>query len=190
MTIEPPPFPTWRLLRGLLLSILMVGLLMGSCVAGCQGRAFEYGERCRDHGGVRSRLDCHMPRLTVIPPDAWVFRTTADLMPVYGDDPPWRKALDHYQRLAVRADFDGDGREDQAAILLDEAYERFAVYAFPAGRDPVMLASGRPVTALPGRSLAVGEAEGDRPPTLVLRAADGADENYAWDGAAFVKTAG
>jgi hypothetical protein len=190
MTIEAPPFPTWRLLRGLLVSIVMVLLLMGSCVVGCKGRAFEYGERCRDHGGVRSRLDCHMPRLTVIPPDGWVFRTTADLMPIYGDDPAWLKALDHYQRLAVRADFDGDGREDQAAILLDEAYESFAIYAFPAGREPVMLAPSRPMTALPGRSLAVGEAEADRPPSLVVKAADGEDEAFAWDGAAFVKTAG
>ncbi|MEH6677526.1 hypothetical protein [Phenylobacterium sp.] len=173
-----------------MLSVVMVTLLMGSCTVGCKGRAYQYGEQCRDHGGVRSRLDCHMPRLTVTPPDGWVFRTTADLMPVYGDDPTWRKALDHYQRLAVRADFDGDGREDQAAILLDEAYESFAIYAFPAGRDPVMLAPGRLMTALPGSSLAVLEAEADRPPSLVVKAAEGKDETYAWDGAAFVKTAG
>ncbi|MDP1616791.1 hypothetical protein [Phenylobacterium sp.] len=189
MTIEPPPFPTWRLLRGLLVSVVMVMLLMGSCVVGCKGRAFEYGERCRDHGGVRSRLDCHMPRLTVIPPEGWVFRTTADLMPVYGDDPTWRKALDHYQRLAVSADFDGDGREDQAAILLDEPYERFALYVFPAGREPVRLAPAQPITALPKRTLAVREGRGGAPPTLVVKVGDGEGEAFAWDGGAFVKTA-
>lgn len=172
------------------MSVVMATLLMGSCTVGCQTRAWQYGERCRDHGGVRSSLDCHMPRLTVIPPDGWVFRTTADLMPVYWDDPAWLKALDHYQQLAVRADFDGDGREDQAAILLDEAYERFAIYVFPGGRDPVMLAPGRPMTALPGRSLAVREAEADRPVSLVVKAADGKDETYVWDGATFVKTPG
>ncbi|MDZ4053387.1 MAG: hypothetical protein U1E24_09020, partial [Phenylobacterium sp.] len=80
----------------------------------------------------------------------------------------------------------GDGCNDQAAILLDEAYESIAIYAFPAGREPVMLAPGRPMTALPGRSLAVREAEADSPPSLVVTAADGEGETYAWDGAAFV----
>lgn len=186
---EPPPIPIWPLVRGLILSIVMVTLLMGSCTVGCKARAYQFGERCRDHGGVRSHLDCHMPRLTLTPPDGWVFRTTADLMPVYRDMPAWRKALDHYDRLAIRADFDGDGREDQAAILLDEAYERFAVFAFPAVGEPVQLTSAQPIAALPKRSLAVEGQEGGGRPWLVLNDAGVAAERFAWDGGAFVKTA-
>ena len=188
--IEPPPIPVGRILRGCLLSVVMVLLLMGSCTVGCLGRGAEYPQRCRDNGGVPGYMACHMPRLPVAPPEGWVFRTASDMRPGYDGEQAWREALDHYQRLAVSADFDGDGREDQAAILLDEAYESFAIYAFPAGREPLMLAPGRPITALPGRSLAVREAKADRPPSLVVKAADGEDETYAWDGAAFVKTAG
>lgn len=187
---EPPPISIWPLVRGLMLSIVMATLLMGSCTVGCKARAYQYGERCRDAGGVRSRLDCHMPRLTRVTPEGWVFQTTGDLKPVYRDMPDWRKALDHYDRLAVSADFDGDGREDQAAILLGERFERFAVFAFPAGGEPIQLTPAQAIAALPGRSLAVEDAgEGGRP-ALILKQGGRALERFGWNGTAFVKTAG
>ena len=187
---EPPPISIWPLVRGLRLSIVMAALLMGSCTVGCKARAYQYGERCRDAGGVRSRLDCHMPRLTRVTPEGWVFRTTGDLKPVYRDMPGWRNALDHYDRLAVSADFDGERREDQAAILLDKRFERFAVFAFPAGRAPIQLTPAQPVAALPGRSLAVEDADKDVRPVLILMQGDRAVERFGWNGTAFVKTAG
>jgi hypothetical protein len=188
--IEPPPIPVGRILRGCLLSVVMVLLLMGSCTVGCLGRGAEYTQRCRDNGGVPGAMACHMPRLTVAPPEGWVFRTAAEMRPGYDGEQAWREALDHYQRLAVSADFDGDGREDQAAILLDETFETFAVFTFPAGGEAVRLTPAQPVAGLPGRALAVRTSWLGGSPSLVVKAADGEDKTYAWDGAAFVKTAG
>lgn len=163
---------------------------MGSCTVGCLGRASEYPERCRENGGVPGDQACHMPRLTVTPPVGWVFRTAADMRPGPDGDQAWRKALDHYQRLAVSADFDGDGREDQAAILLDERFERFAVFAFPVGGEPSQLTPAQAVAALPGRSLAVEDADKDVRPVLILMQGDRAVERFGWNGTAFVKTPG
>jgi hypothetical protein len=188
--IEPPPIPVGRILRGCLLSVVMVLLLMGSCTVGCLGRGAEYPQRCRNNGGVAGDMACHMPRLTVAPPEGWVFRTAAEMRPGYDGDAAWREALDHYQRFAVQADFDGDGRDDQAAILVDETFETFAVFAFPAGDEAVRLTPPLPVAALPGRALAVRKPWRGGRPSVVVKAAGGEDEAFAWDGAAFVKTAG
>jgi len=185
--IEPPPIPVGRILRGGLLSVVLVLLLMGSCTVGCLGRGAEYPQRCRDNGGVPGAMSCHMPRLTVAPPEGWVFRTAADMRPADDGEQSWREALDHYQRLAVSADFDGDGREDQAAILLDETFETFAVFAFPADGAAVRLTPPRPVAGLPGRALAVREGGRRGRPVLLVEAADGEDEAFAWDGASFVR---
>lgn len=187
--IEPPPIPVGRILRGCLLSVVMLLLLMGSCTVGCLGRGAEYPQRCRENGGVPGDMACHMPRLTVAPPEGWVFRTAADMRPGRDGDQPWREALEHYQRFAVSADFDGDGAEDQAAILLDETFETFAVFIFPAGGEAVRLTPPQPVAALPGRALAVRKPWRGGRPSLVVKAEDGEDEAFAWDGAAFVKTA-
>lgn len=183
---EPPPIPTGKIVRGLLLSVILLLLLMGSCAVGCLGRASEYPERCRENGGVPGDQACHMPRLTLTPPEGWVFRTAADMRPGPDGDQAWREALDHYQRLAVKADFDGDGREDQAAILLDERFERFAVFAFPAGGEPIQLTPAQPVAVLPGRAVAVQTGRRGEPPALVVRS-PGEDEVLAWDGLAFVQ---
>lgn len=185
---EPPPIPTGKIVRGLLLSVVMLLLLMGSCTVGCLGRASEYPERCRENGGVPGHQACHMPRLTVTAPEGWTFRTAADMRPGPDGDQAWRKALDHYQRLAVKADFDADGREDQAAILLDETFTTFAVFAFLADGEVVRLTPPQPVAGLPGRALAVGDGgRGERPTLRVTTAADEA-EAFAWDGVAFERT--
>jgi hypothetical protein len=52
------------------------------------------------------------------------------------------------------------------------------------------LTPAQPVAGLPGRALAVRTPWLGGSPSLVVKAADGEDETYAWDGAAFVKTAG
>ncbi|MEH6677528.1 MAG: hypothetical protein V7702_09920 [Phenylobacterium sp.] len=174
-------------MRGCLLSVVMVLLLMGSCTVGCLGRGAEYPQRCRANGGTPGYMACHMPRLTVAPPEGWVFRTAAEMRPGRDGDQAWREALDHYQRLAVAADFDGDGREDQAAILLDETFETFAVFAIPADGEAVRVTRPQPVAALPGRALAVREDGRRGQPALLVKAPDGEDEAFAWDGASFVR---
>lgn len=172
---------TWRQWRWVaagagMLSATSCGYAMGD---------FLIGDRCFDNIGYWENGVCYdsvgsLKRL----PRGWQAVDADELAALTG------RAKDWGFLETGGVDLDGDGREDQAAILLDETFETFAVFAFPADGEAVRLTPAQPVAGLPGRALAVRTPWLGGSPSLVVKTADGEDETYAWNGAAFVKTAG
>jgi len=73
----------------------------------------------------------------------WRLATAADVAKLARDQTIPASEVPVDQKLAVSADFDGDGREDKAALMLNDGKGLRALFVFPgAGGAPIQLTAG------------------------------------------------
>ena len=111
----------------LAISLVATALLTGPV------RRLSYDDRCLDMGGGTQGARCFFGDLRASAPIGWRYLHAPDARVALGV--PNTHDAD-FQRLYQEADFNGDGRLDEAAVLIDDSGRSYRLFAFLQGSPP------------------------------------------------------
>ncbi|MEH6677530.1 hypothetical protein [Phenylobacterium sp.] len=142
-------------------------------------RQFAYEDQCFDLGGATRTGRCDYGTLRASAPSGWRSLPGAEAQVALGLAKSRKAEL---QRLYEEADFDGDGRLDEAAVLIDEAGRSYSLFVFRQGARPEQLTPPRGQTGFADVVLSAreGDPQAGRAAELALKTQSGR-ETFVWD---------